>query len=321
MLLATVAGLAVAIWAFGATGLHDVLAAIARLGVSGLLVFCAYSLLGSVLLGAAWLAAAPGEPVERLMLFTWARIVREGASDLLPFSQIGGVIVGARTVVSGGVAPARAYGSMIVDMTTEMAGQIAFTLFGIAMFVATIAAGPEAQALRPLVFVGTGVTVVVMGAFLLAQRAALGLAARLAGRVLPESGAMIAEVRIELERIYADRPRVALAFLFNLVAWVASASGAWIVLYLMGSPVPLWAVLTIESLIFTLRSVAFAIPGAIGVQEAAYVLLGPLLGVPAEMALALSLAKRARELLIGLPAVLAWQAQEARAALSRSAAG
>ncbi len=131
--------------------------------------------------------------------------------------------------------------------------------------------------------------------------------------MLPAVSGGIADVRAELARIYAQPTRVALALAFNLAAWVASAAGAWIALELMGVKLPLVTVLVMESLIFVLRSVAFALPGAIGVQEVAYVLLGPLLGLPAEEALALSLAKRARDLAIGIPALVAWQASEARA--------
>ena len=83
----------------------------------------------------------------------------------------------------------------------------------------------------------------------------------------------------------------------------------------MGAEISIWSALSIESLIFTLRSVAFAIPGAIGVQEAAYALAAPLFGLPPETALALSLAKRARDLSLGLPTLLAWQISEARAVL------
>jgi hypothetical protein len=40
------------------------------------------------------------------------------------------------------------------------------------------------------------------------------------------------------------------------------------------------------------------------VQEGGYLLLAPLVGLSSDAALALSLAKRARELLLGLPGVL-----------------
>ena len=52
---------------------------------------------------------------------------------------------------------------------------------------------------------------------------------------------------------------------------------------------------------------AFAIPGALGVQEGGYLLLAPLAGLSPDVGLALSLAKRARELLLGLPGLLYWR--------------
>ena len=104
-----------------------------------------------------------------------------------------------------------------------------------------------------------------------------------------------------------------LVFALNLLAWIASAAGAWIALRLMGAGLSLWTTLAIESLIFTLRSAAFAIPGGIGVQEAGYLLCAPLLGLPPQWALALALAKRARDLAIGVPTLLIWQLGEARA--------
>ena len=62
---------------------------------------------------------------------------------------------------------------------------------------------------------------------------------------------------------------------------------------------------------FDVRSVAFAVPGAIGFQEAAYALLGPLFGLPPPAALALSLARRARDILLGVIGIASWQAVEA----------
>jgi len=43
-------------------------------------------------------------------------------------------------------------------------------------------------------------------------------------------------------------------------------------------------------------------------------------GLPSETALALSILKRARDVAIGLPALIAWQALEARTVLARGRA-
>jgi hypothetical protein len=81
-------------------------------------------------------------------------------------------------------------------------------------------------------------------------------------------------------------------------------------LRLAGRTLDFAAVLVIESLLYAIRTVAFAIPNAVGIQEGAYILLGGAFGLTPEMAIALSLLKRARDLAIGLPALGAWQAVE-----------
>ncbi len=301
--IATFAGLAVTLWLLGRTGLQPVAEVMARLGPQGFVAYWVYSIAAAVPLGAAWVTAAPPlAPGRHLAAFTWARLVREGASDFLPFSQLGGLVLGARTLIARGFPGALINASMLVDLTTEMASQVVFTLFGIGGFVLLREHVQGADLLWPILL-GTGVLVLLVGGILVAQRWALGFGVAMLSKV-GVAGAGVSGIREELARIYADRPRVLTSLACNLAAWVASASGAWVALRLMGIELPLLHVLVIESLIFTLRSVAFAIPGAIGVQEAAYVLLGPMLGLPAEAALALSLAKRARELLLGLPGLL-----------------
>jgi putative membrane protein len=312
-LLTTVAGLAVAVWAFGATGWHGVLKALVRIGPGGFLLFCLWFLGVFVLLGAAWLSAAPGEPLKRLWLFTWARMVREAASDLLPFSQLGGVVLAVRTLTVHGLASRRANGALLVDMTTEMAAQVVFTVVGIALFLTTVTGEAGSETLRPVIFSGTAAMLALMAAFFVAHRFGLGHAGRLATRLLPGADSAAAEIADELRATYANSGTVALSFLFNLLAWLASAAGAWIGLRLMGVTAPFSTVLMVESLIFTLRSVAFAVPGALGVQEVGYLALAPIAGIAPQALLALSLAKRARDLVIGLPTLICWQLIEARA--------
>lgn len=311
-MLTTLAGVALAAWLFRSAGLSNVAAAAGRIGWSGFILYCLYSLGVFWLLGAAWLAAAPGEPATRLPLFTWARLVRESVADLLPFAQIGGLVIGARVTTAAGVPSPRVYASMIVDLTTEMSSQLVFTLLGLAT-MATILLGEGGATLRPLAVGGTLSMLATALLFYVGQRWALTLARGVTERMLPTVSTLVGAVEIELARIYADRRRVALATLANLAAWIASAAGAWLALVLMGQSVGLGAVLSIESLVFTARSIAFVVPAAIGVQEAAYAIVMPLFGLAPEIGLALSLVKRARELAIGIPTLLAWQTGELRA--------
>jgi putative membrane protein len=295
-----------------------VLAAALRVGPAGFVAFCLYTGVVFLVLGGAWLASAPGEPVGRLGLFAWARLLREAAADLLPFSQIGGLVIGARALTLAGIRAPRVYASMVVDQTTEMASQLVYTLFGLAMTASLLGGAANAAQLRPLIFGGTAVMVATMAFVFVAQRPALLLAEKIAGRFVPASAVVNGALSGELRAIYARRGHVGCAFALNLLGWVGSGLGAWIVLVLMDVRLPLGSVLALEALIFTLRSVAFVVPSAIGVQEAGYALAGPLFGLPPESALALSLVKRAREVAIGLPTLLIWQAGEARAVLTTS---
>ena len=85
MLLATLAGLAAAIWAFGSIGFDSVIAVAGRIGVGGFLLYCLWSLGVFAILGGAWLAAAPGEALDRIGWFTWARQSGAGRLGLRPF--------------------------------------------------------------------------------------------------------------------------------------------------------------------------------------------------------------------------------------------
>ena len=60
------------------------------------------------------------------------------------------------------------------------------------------------------------------------------------------------------------------------------------------------------------RALGFAIPGALGVQEGGYVLICSLFSVAPSEALALSLIRRVREIVLGVPGLVLWQWSELR---------
>lgn len=312
-LILTIIGLAAAIWLIGATGWQNVITGVSSIGGLGFLALMGWTGVNLIILGAAWLAVAPGIPRGQLGTFAWARTTREAATDILPFSQFGGLVVGARTAIAGGIREPLVYASLIADQTTELAAQLVFTMFGVAMLALVLTDQSAAAGVLPLVLGGLALMAGIMALFAFAQRPVLKMAQGLAGRLLPRSVATMAALTAELDAIYAQRARVIAAFLLHLLAWAFSAAGAWVALRFMGSQLPLVDVLTIEALIFTLRTVAFAIPGGIGVQEGAYLLIGPLFGLTPSAALALSLVKRARDIAVGVPGVLLWQAFEVRA--------
>ena len=302
-------------------GWRPVLAAATSIGAFGFALFCGYWLFVLFVLGGAWAAGAPGAGRRRLPSFVWGRLVREGAADILPFSQVGGLVLGARAVTAAGVGSALVWASLVVDVTAEMASQLVYTLFGVAglgwrLLGGGVRGGAAAHegvlwAAGALLVAGLALTVAVF----VFQRRGIGLAARLAERILPGSAARADAVLEQLARVYRRPGRVVLAGLLHGAGWVASAGATWLALHLMGAPLPFLAVMTVESLMYAAKSFGFAIPGGLGVQEGAYALIGPLFGLPAETALALSFLKRARDVALGAPTLLVFQLLEGRRAL------
>jgi putative membrane protein len=291
-------------------GAAELWAAVRRVGLDGFLVFSLYSLAGFLPLGWAWWAVAPGSGSRRWLLFPWGRLVRESASDVLPFSQVGGLVVGLRAVQGQGVAEPLAVASQIVDLTTEMAAQLVYTLFGLAILAAVLSHATGAQELiwtTVLAIVGGAV---MLCAFVTLQARGLDLVGAIAGRWLKDTRERAQAIKAVLADIYARRGRLAAGVGWHAVGWLWSGAGAWLCLAFMGVHVELWKVLALESLIAAVKSVAFLTPGALGFQEGAYALVAPLFGITPEAALAVSLLRRAKDLLLGVPAMLAWQAGE-----------
>jgi uncharacterized membrane protein YbhN (UPF0104 family) len=160
--------------------------------------------------------------------------------------------------------------------------------------------------------IGLALTSVGAAGFIALQRHGMRFVEQLAQRFVPSAVAGTGELRLAFLDLYRRRARLALSVGLHLASWIASAAGVWLALRLSGVEIGLGAVMAIESLVLAVRSATFFAPMGVGVQEAAYALIGPVFGLSLEMSLALSLLKRARELAIGLPALLIWQGLEGR---------
>ena len=53
-----------------------------------------------------------------------------------------------------------------------------------------------------------------------------------------------------------------------------------------------------------MKAAAFLVPGALGVLEGSFIVFGALFGIGADASLAMALAKRVRELALGLPGIV-----------------
>jgi glycosyltransferase 2 family protein len=193
-----------------------------------------------------------------------------------------------------------------------MMAQIVFIVMGISLLVMRFSSASKPGRIAAIATAGVVLAVAGSIAFILLQQRGLHLAERLAGRWLPRAVKQFEPFARTIEAIYDSPVRLTLSAAIHLVGWLASAVVTLIAVRLIGGKINLVSAIAIDSMLCALRSAAIFVPAALGVQEAGYAMLMPLFGLPAEIGLAVSLLRRAREIAIGLPALLLWQAMEGR---------
>jgi len=296
-------------------GFATVVSAVARAGFGGFGLLCLYGLSMSPLLAAAWIVLLPGRG-GYFGVFVWARLVREAAGDLLPFSHIGGIALGARAAILHRVPTPLAFASTIVDVTTELLAQIAFIALGLGILSRHAPSTTFSASLGRFVLIGLAMAVFGGAVLLALQRYGHRLTGQIAARLLPRAAAHTGAVGAKLDAIHASRVRLAVSCAVHLLAWIASGAGTWIAFRLIGAHVDFSSAIAVESFVGAARSAAVLVPNGWGVQEASYALLAPLLGAGPEFGLAVSLLKRARDVVLGVPVLVIWQAVEGRRALA-----
>jgi putative membrane protein len=303
--LAVAAGLALLVYLLLHFGAVEALAGVAAVGWGWLWVL--------VLRGATIAASAAGwrtlfarEKRPAFAPLTRARWIGEAINTLLPVAQVGGELARARMATRLGVSGAEAGATVAVDFTLGLLTQLLYALAGVVLLVQMKGFGAEARG----VSLALVVAALALGGFFLAQRLKMfGRVTRFAERMLGRNGgtlaASAAELEARAEQLYTQRGALAGCGAWRMLSWLLQTGETWLVLYFLGAPAGLAAALIVESLGAAVRSGAFAVPGAVGVQEGGYVLLGTLVGVSPEAALSLALAKRVRELAVGIPGLLA----------------
>jgi len=135
---------------------------------------------------------------------------------------------------------------------------------------------------------------------------------RVLGSSLPEVDSQMASIQARLAAIYGAPWRVALGTGLHLLAWFGTGFASWIAFRLLGAKLDFSAALGIEALLHAVLATAILVPGYAGVQEAAYAGVGVLFGQTPELALAVSLLRRARDIALGVPILLIYQFVELR---------
>lgn len=260
----------------------------------------------------AWAALLPraARAPWRIYYATW---VCDAVNWLLPVAQIGGEIVRIRLLRGMHWKTAQVIATVLVDKTLQA---VTIALVGALAMVALVRHLGElpfgAAAAIFSLLLGAGIYV-----FYRLQRHGLFTQIVTHGQLvtrlrLDGLAAQAGEIDQAVRACYADTGMLARAAVVRLLNPVLLTGEVYLAMAMLGQPLGLFESFILQSLAQTMRSAAFLVPGGIGVQEGGVVVLALALGVPADLGLSLALVKRVRELLVGVPALLLWQAEEAR---------
>ena len=294
----------------GLIGVHDFDQVVAALSLAG----WSMTLIGIVCIGVlladtlGWRALLqPSErPSLRAMLVR--RWIGGSINGLLPVAQVGGDIVRAHLLTRAGVAGPLAGASVVVDVTVGLATQFAFVLLGLVLLLA--AQGGSPWLLRLGAGLGT-LALAVLGFVLLQQRGLFLPLARLVERATRGRGWLdltgsAASLDREVLARYRDRVRLSICAGWRLLGWLSGSAEIWLIFWLLDHPIGVAEAVVLESLGQAVRSLGFVLPGGLGAQESAIMAGGMMVGIAPDLALAVALIKRARDLAYGLSGLIAW---------------
>lgn len=270
---------------------------------TGLILIVLAHLPIEAMMGMAWRLAAGSAPGASPRRYMWARLVRDAAAETLPFSQIGGFILGVRALRLSGPAALRGVLSMTVDLVVELGAKLPYIVAGV---LALLSLSPGSGLTRPLaiglVLTAAAVAVPVLG------RRRLGHLFEHAIRRISQRWPVLASLRrmqaegdinSVLDDILSHPARLVSAFALHLLCWFLGAAELWLIFHLLGRPVTATRALIIDGVVSGLRTFVFMVPAAAGVQEASYVLACAAVGIAPAAAVAASFARRARDLTMG----------------------
>jgi glycosyltransferase 2 family protein len=263
---------------------------------------------------AAWQRLFPPAQRPRVGVLAWATWIRESVNGVLPVARVGGEIAAYRALRRHVASRANLAASLAADVALSVLSQAAFAVLGLCLL---LAAG-HADAMAAQLVAAMAGMLVVGGAFVFVQRAGvLGGITRRFDRLFA-GGLGTARTRLlrfdrSMRAIYGRRRDTAACMAWQLAAWVAGAGEIWLALYFLDQPCDVRDAIVIEALVQAISSAAFVVPGAIGVQEGGFVLIGAVLGLDSTTSLALAASRRLRDVIVFVPGLIAWHWSESRA--------
>lgn len=254
---------------------------------------------------------SPRDPQRRATIgvLFWIATIREASNRLLPLAGIGGDLIGIRLVRWRGIRGVAAAASVIVEVLLTMVNQCLFVALGVGLLVmVTVHAGTLGSV---LIAVLVSILLPIALFVLLRHGNVFTRLAALSKKVLGDDS-RLAELMngpgldTEIRALYSRRRRLLVACIWQFLGLLIGSFESWLGLWLLGYPVTIVEAIAIEAATQALRNIIFVVPGGLGVQEGGLILFGSLIGLPPDACIALSLVKRMRELVFGVPALISW---------------
>jgi len=132
------------------------------------------------------------------------------------------------------------------------------------------------------------------------QAMARAVSARWPAVLSLDNGPDRGDIQACFQHILSQRGRLWWAFALHLCCWCFGAAETWVTFRLLGVDLTLWQALAIDGTVVGLRTFGWLVPAAAGVQEASYLLAAAVFGITPAAAIAASLARRARDLVLGV---------------------
>lgn len=313
MTVGTVAGLAFMVALIAHSGLREIAQILATAGWM-LLWLIPVRTLFLTLDATAWWTLLQSESRASVPFLTWLAAVRDSINNLLPVARVGGEVAGVRLLMMRGLSGPTAAASVIVEVTLTLVVQFAFTLLGLVLLLYYLRDNAAAR----VVIIGLLVSLPLLVTFFLLQHR-WGLFQLLERGLTAVTGRKVLSLAGDpgcldqaIQHLYRQRKVIVVAALWQFAGMTAGAAELWFTLWLLGHPVSPLAAILLESLAQATQSASFMVPGSLGVQEGSFVLFGAATGLTPDVALALSLARRVRQVGVGVPALLSWQWVEGR---------
>jgi uncharacterized protein (TIRG00374 family) len=288
------------VWMFQVVGWPEIIGHLKLVGWYWPLILLPY-LLVNLCDAASWYCCferfPPGVTIGHLF---FNRLAGEAVNVLTPMASLGGEPVKAVMLQQRGIALTDATASLVISKGVLVLSLAFYILLGLAAapFLFHLSTGRWWALAAAALALGLGAVI-----FVVVQRygmCRLGMAVMTRCRFLPrrlqEHEAALCRLDAQMSTFYRQHLwRFWLALGLSLLGWLLHGLEVYIIFDLLGQPIHLLTALCLDALATLISSMAFFIPGNLGVQDGGNILLAIGMQLGALMGATFSLIRRLRE--------------------------